>query len=357
MPLVLRWLLRIEPAISSLTLSPGDEVMLKIDVYGLQDVLDNTLADTDNASHRPRFEWTDGSAGGTFSEARRGDGVDRREVLYIGAMNPGSYTITVNVPHVSGCVGPLGDEDAEQALARCTATFDLKIRRPSISPEESESPVNPSGPIPLVLTDSEGVAYAVLTPEDGGVFTGEGFSFTAHPGGVGNNEFIGISMYHAGPASNVGQTHHRYSLAGDWYRVDVVNQSATRAASYRLSNYAEVCLPLPAELRSDLSDLALLAYQSDGFTVLSSRVVLRAGSDIELCGALSSLLAQVAAGRRGAPDALAPVSVLEPDGVPPDTGGYAPTATALLAMLLAGGLVLGSSIAVLTLWRRRLRSK
>ena len=42
------------------TVSPGDEVRLAVDIYGAQDILDNSLGDG------IAFDWGDGDAGGRF---------------------------------------------------------------------------------------------------------------------------------------------------------------------------------------------------------------------------------------------------------------------------------------------------
>ena len=50
-------ILRIEPGITAVTVSPGDRVLLSVEVWGRQDLLDNGLSDKDPADGRPVFNW------------------------------------------------------------------------------------------------------------------------------------------------------------------------------------------------------------------------------------------------------------------------------------------------------------
>ena len=60
---------RIEPSIRSVKLSAGDEVVLSVEVWGRQGLLDNGLADKAPADGRPEIAWSS-SGGGTFEEGR-----------------------------------------------------------------------------------------------------------------------------------------------------------------------------------------------------------------------------------------------------------------------------------------------
>ena len=119
-----------------------------------------------------------------------------------------------------------------------------------------------------------------------------------------------------------------------------------------LDDPATVCVPLPDELRTDISELALLTINSDGsLTVLSAQVrISDAGTMV--CGNLSGLPASVAVGSAGAPAAI-PTATPEPTPEPPDTGGTAPSSSTLpLWSLLLGIAVLGLGSA-LVIGRRR----
>ena len=221
--------LRIEPNVRALTLNSGDKVWLYVDVYDPQDLLDNTLADADAAGNRPRFSWSDDDGGGSFAAATGNPGADYREVVYTTPDRPGTYKVTVNVPFSEGCLQKRDDEDETDALARCTAVFEVRVRRPSaIGPR-----IFPPDPIliPPILTDSDGVAYEVLTPQDGGTYVNEDFNFAAPSGAVANGEYIGVRMQRGESASNVGQTHHRYTLDGDWHTIGIVDGSGDPISS------------------------------------------------------------------------------------------------------------------------------
>ncbi len=324
-------ILRIEPSIRSIALSAGDKVRLSVDVYGRQGVLDNRLADD------IEFEWRDG--GDKFS----GNG---RSVTYTAPESPGSYTVTASFPNASGCV-------AHRDGAKREAEFEIKVRRPSVAPEppslpvnpHGPIPVNPHGPIPVSLADSEGVQYEVFTPEDGGTFfvSGEAFRIAAGPGAVPNGEIIGISMSRGEPAFNVGQTHHRYTLAGDSYDILAVDASGQRVSGYTLRSPAQACIPLPDALRSNISDVAIAATDGAGSLTILSSTVRVMPDQITMCGNISSLPAIIAAATLGAPSNF-PTPVPEPGTELSDTGGGTPSANALLLLLIIGAAALAAGL-------------
>ena len=202
--------------------------------------------------------------------------------------------------------------------------------------------MNPPGEIPSILADNDGNQYEVFTPVEGGTFSGEGYSITTAPGAVPNGEFIGIRMSDDGAASNVGMTHQRYTLGGSMYGVHAVDGSGTAVSSYVLDSPATACLPLPNELRTNISDLAIVAINSDdSLTILSAQVRISTAGTM-VCGALSNLPASVAVGSAGAPAAI-PTAMPEPTPEVPDTGAVAPSADALIWTVLIGlfGLAVG----------------
>ena len=316
-------ILRIEPAISSATMSSGDSVRLGVDVYGRQDLLNNDLAED------VEFDWDDGHGGGGFD----GDG---RSVVYTAPDSPGTYTVRVSVPHDGGCLGPGADETVEDAAKRCSAEFAIRVRRPSAAPTPAPAPINPPGDIPEYLADDAGNQYAVFTPEEGGSFDGQAFSITAQPGAVRNGEIIGIGMSRNEPASNTGQAHHRYTLVGDSYEILAVDSSGQRVSDYRLASPVQACIPLPDALQSNISDVAIAATDGSGsLTILASSVRITPEGAI-LCGNLSELPATIAAAKVGAPpDFPTPTPTSEEEL--PDTGGSAPSSSrGMLWMLLIG---------------------
>ena len=316
--------LRIEPSIKKIAINPGRTVRLEVDIYGRQEVLDNSLADSVN------IIWDDEHVGGIFT----GSG---RRVEYTAPDNPGSHTIIARV----------SSEQCYGNFDQCTAHFEFKVNRRSTVAADDLVPINPAGPIPSILTDDLGTAYEVFTPVGGGQYTGEGHSLVAPPGAVPDGEFIGVSMRRAGAASNIGQTHHRYIIAGDWYQVEAVDADSQPLTDYRFDSAVEVCVPLPSQLRTKINDVAVVTSttNSASFTVLSSLVRLQPDGTPQLCGQLSALPAKIAAAKRGAPDALPTVTPSPSEGETlPDTGGASWSIWALIlawivgASLLVGGL-------------------
>ena len=321
---------RIEPSIRRVTVSAGDKVVLSVDVYGRQDIKDNTLSAS--------FKWTQDGAALVASG---------REITYAAPDSPGSYEIKATLG--GGECRPRDDEALDDA---CTATIVVQVRRSSTGPAPAEPPQNPPGEIPSILTDGDGNQYEVFTPEGGGTFTGEGYSLTAGSGAVPNGEYIGIRVSDEGPASNVGMTHQRYTLGGNMYMVSAVDASDASISSYVLNSPATVCLPLPAELRSNISDLAIVALNADGSLTVLSATVRLGSAGTSVCGSLSSLPASLAVGSAGAPAAI-PTATPEPEAEAPDTGGAAPSSGMGIWVLAMGSAVLFFGIGIFAALRRR----
>ena len=314
---------RLEPSIRSVTVvGAGDRIRIGVDVYGAQNINENSLAEGIG------FSWNDDGGGGSFD----GNG---REVTYTAPDQPGTYTVSVGIPH-SACRAP------DTGEIRCAATFEIRVRRPSAPQPEPVAPSNPPGDIPTILTDDDGNQYEVFTPVEGGTFAGEGYSIVAPSGAVPNGEFIGVRMSDDGAASNAGMTHQRYTLGGKMYGVHVVDSAGTSVSDYVLDDAAKVCVLLPNTFRARISDLALVTINSDSsLTILAANVRLGDGGDASVCGNLSNLPASVAVGSTGAPSAI-PTAVPEPTPEAPDTGGTAPRSGALIWLLLIGIAVLAS---------------
>lgn len=318
---------RIEPTIRSVTVGSGDRIRLGVDVYGAQDIKDNSLA------YGIGFSWSDDGGGGNFE----GNG---HEVTYTSPDQPGTYTISVATPF-SDCRAPATDE------IRCEATFEIRVRRPPAAQPEAEAPVNPPGEVPSILVDGDGNQYEVFTPVEGGTFSSESYSITAAPGVVPNGEFIGVRMSDEGAASNVGMTDQRYTLSGNMYRIHAVDGSGAAVSSYVLDDAATVCVPLPDELRANTPDLAVVAINGDGsLTILSTQVRISTAGTM-VCGGLSNLPASVAIGSAGAPIDF-PTATPESTPAAPDTGGAAPASNIALLALLFGivAVVIGTFIAI-----------
>ena len=220
-------------------------------------------------------------------------------------------------------------------MEKCSADFEVRVRRPSAGPAPSDPPANPPGEIPSILTDADGNQYEVFTPEEGGTFSGEGYSLNAGAGAIPNGEYIGIRVSDEGSASNAGMTHQRYTLGGNMYEVSAVDASSGVISDYQLSSAATVCLPLPDELRTNISDLAIVAINADGSLTILSASVRLGSSGTSVCGNLSGIPASLAVGSEGAPAAL-PTATPEPEPEIPDTGGTAPSSNVGLWALLLG---------------------
>ena len=344
---------RIEPSIRSVTMSAGDEVALSVEVWGRQGLLDNGLADKAPADGRPVIVWSSGGDG-TFEEGRvRSDWRDGiandRQVMFVASDEPGTVTVTASLVDSADCLAQQEDETSEKHEARCSAQIEVTVVRRATAPIIETAPVNPPGAIPETLSDADGVAYAVLTPVDGGSFAGEGYSLEADTGAVSNGEYIGVSMAPTGDASNVGMTWHRYTLAGQRYAISVVDADGDAVSDYGLNKAVTACVPLPSELRGNIADIVLAAADDAGDTTVLSTSVKITPDGVSVCGKLSTLPATVAVGKVGSPPEVVDPSEDVAEEPLPDTGGAAPATPWLLYLLLAG---LFATVAGMTVLRR-----
>ena len=331
---------RIEAAIRSVIVSGGDDVTLSVDIYGLQDAKDNGIGAV--------FTWSlDG-----VEDADLGSG---REIEFTAPSQSGMYTVTASLD--GGECQPVVEADRADD---CNASINVQVRRPAPPVAEEVPPVNPPGDIPSLIPDSDGNQYEVFTPVEGGTFDGgEGYSINAASGAVPNGEFIGVRMSDGGAVSNLGMTHQRYTLGGNSYGVHAVDASGASVSSYVLDEAASVCVPLPAALGVRISDLALVAINSDGsLTILAAQVRLDTGTGITMvCGNLSTLPATVAVGAQGAPGII-PTPEPTPEPVLPVTGGTSPASSmALVAMLLGVGVAVSGTFVALGRRRKTVRIK
>ena len=361
-------ILRIEPSIGEISMKGGSVVRLVVEVYGRQDLRDDALADRSDVT----FDWTleefGAQPGGTVgrlvgpgsssNDRSRTSTLDDRRVLYIAPDSPGRFRITVSLDPGTECLPKQSFETEEEAQERCTAIFEVTALRSSQIETATLNPQNPEGDIPQVLADSDGLQYEVFTPVRGGAFVQESASLIAGAGAVPDYDMIGLRISDAGPASNEGVTYGRYTLGGDWYAITAVDASGQRVEdSYELNSALEVCIPLPAELSSNISELAMVAMNmspDDSLTILSSRVRIST-SGTKVCGHLSIVPASVAVGTAGAPRPL-PTALPETPAqtVFPDAGGSAPPSqTVVLWMALIGLTVLVAVFGLMLVRRRK----
>ena len=330
---------RIEATVRGVTVSAGDKVKLEVIIFGRQDLTDHKLAfgpdGTRGTSDDVTFDWGDASDDTGAS------------ITYTAPSSSGTYTVRASLDP-NECYHADPDVQAE----KCSAVFQVSVRRSTADSTPSDPPANPPGEIPSILTDADGNQYEVFTPVEGGSFNGEGYSISAPAGAVPNGEYIGIRMAQDGAASNAGMTHQRYTLGGNMYEVSAVDASSSVISDYQLSSTATVCLPLPDQLRVNISDLAIVAINADGSLTILSASVRLGPSGISVCGNLSAIPASLAVGSEGAPRGF-PTVTPEPTPEVPDTGGTAPSRNAGLWALLLGIAAFAFSSVVLINRRRR----
>ena len=337
-------ILRIEPDIESISIRVGNKVRLSIRVFGIQNQRDDSLADDAGVT----MEWiSDG--GGTFAEsappgADPNGEPDDRKVLHTVPDTPGTYNVTARLDRPSECAGT---EEQCSASIKIIATRSIEI-----APSPTPVPCNISGNIPSAIADSKGVQYSVLTPADGGTFTGDdGGEITASVNAVAGCAYIGIRIDKSDPAADANNPLYRYTLAGDIYSVSAVDSAGDEISDYSFDRPVQICVPLPPALRGNIADITALNINPDGsLTALTSKIISTPNGNPKVCGALGMLPGDIAAGKRGAPDpTFSPVPTATPE--PPETGGRAVSyAWVLIAGILGiAMLMLGSA----TLRRRR----
>ena len=334
---------KIEASISRVTVSSGDQVKLEVKLYGVQGIMDQKL-----------INGADGIAGNEDDvtlewEADSGDTGDGTgtTIMYTAPTAPGSYDVTASLDS-NECY----HADSATQTEKCSATITVKVRRPSPPQPADEPPVNPST-VPSILTDDSGNQYEVFTPVEGGTFdSGEGYSIAAQSGDVPNGEVIGVRMSDDGSAANTGKTHQRYTLGGNIYGIHVVDGMGSSINSYVLDAAAQVCLPLPDMLRSNISNVAIVVINdNDTLTVLSASAKIGATGTM-VCGKISGLPASVAVGHVGSPAAI-PTATPEPTPVPPPTGATAPASNGILVWAILLGLAITGAGTILAMARRR----
>ena len=303
--------LRIKPSVRAVSLYGRDTVMLRVIMYDRQGIIDDSLAEAVN------LIWEDGDAGGSFEVLADG-------VAYTVPENPGRYTVSATVD-ADQC---FGDEN------QCRAEFEIIVRR------GTPIPWFPEPPIPTPFTGPDGTEYLVLTPVEGGTYTGEGFSLHVPPGAVENGEFIGINVRKDDAAANGGQTRFGYALANERYTIAVVDASGGPIEAYLLKTAAQICIPTPPNFRDYLSEISMVSVSDAGFAVLSSKVIIPTGGHPRLCGSLEVLSGQISAAKRDAPEA-------------PVTGGSAASLNELIILMLAGAVSIAGGVSLLASKERR----
>ena len=236
-------ILRIEPSIRGGVLRLGEPVRLTVEVYGRQDIRDDSLGNRPDVT----FDWTieDASsqqAVGEFQEAvgsrddREANGEpDDRRVLHIASSEPGRYIVKSILEPGVECLGRRDGESDADAIERCTAEFELVvIRRSPVSPTPIP-PRDPPGSIPEIIVDDAGTNYEVFTPEGGGSFETEKCSFRAPEGSVNNDEVIGVSIVELeSPEQQIKVLDSRFMTDGLQCLIDAVSADGDPLVDYRL---------------------------------------------------------------------------------------------------------------------------
>ena len=355
--------LRIEPSIRSVTLSAGDEVMLSVDVYGRQGIHDNSLLDGAPEDGRPALDWTS-DGGGSFAEAETRSGssngiADDRRIIFTAPEDSGTFRVTAGFASDFHCLAVQEDETEDEAAARCTAEFEITVRRsPHVEPTSTIGPRNPAGEIPSVLVDDSGTNYEVFTPEDGGEFVAGACSFSVPSGAVNDGELIGISVAESAPGGELVAANDARFLLGDAQcSISAVDAASDPVADYILRAPGQICMSIPDEFRSRAVDAYVIAFSPDGEpTQLTSKLFLtRTIEGVKVCGNLGfvpadTLVALPSNVYRELPPTPEPLPTPELSDL--DTGGrsFSPM-VALIGMLFGVGVV--GAISVVVIGRRR----
>ncbi len=201
------------------------------------------------------------------------------------------------------------------------------------------TPVNPPGEIPVIVVDEDGDVYEVFTPREGGTIVGDGFSFEALPGDVPSALLVAVRMTKEGPASNVGMTHHRYTIGGHYYVIGAVDGAGKPLKSpFTFRKPAMACVPLPSGYLANIDAVRLIATDPavGSQTVLTSTSRLDR-SGLQMCGYVGTVPTAVVVGIEGSPAPLPPTPVVEVQIVElPVTGGAVFTSTTAMHLLILG---------------------
>ena len=251
---------------------------------------------------------------------------------------------TPSTASVHDCLGRRVGETDESVEARCSAEFSIRVLRSVRSVTTPTAvPVNPAGPIPVVIPGEDGTQHSVFTPEEGGeAESADGACTLRVPvGAVANGEYVGAAIAELeGDLSDI-----RFAARGDICEVSMVDSSGDAVESYLLEDPAEVCMPVPPEFRSRIVDVEMAVVEDGGVARLVGSTIRIVGTsgEIALCGNVGDLPVTVAA---VVPAGSLPPEALvtpAPSPVSPDTGGYFPASRNALVLLM---LIAGAAVAI-----------
>ena len=297
---------KLEPAIRTVTVRAGERIRLEVNVYGRQDELANKELDAGTGLYddvTPTFSWQSETGSGSFESPN-----DGRRVTFVAPNQPGTYLITAEAGPSGICVG-----HHQSPLEPCRATITVKVTRDPGSADPPPDPVNPAGLLPTSVSDADGNAYAVFTPEEGGTFTDASgvVTVTAEPGAGPDQTLVGVRaesvpMQDGAPTASFA----RYTLGHQLVMVSVVDATGDVLSGYRFEDPLQVCAPLPVQFRDRLDAVTMVRIEESnaGITVLSSKVYSGTAAGLQICGAVSVLPATLAVARLG----VAPTATPEP---------------------------------------------
>ena len=362
-------ILRIEPTIRGVHLRPDELVRLDVEIYGRQDIRDDSLGDRPEIT----FEWVDGISGstevsgvGAFEESvasyddREINGQpDDKRVLYTSPSNPGRYFLKAMLEPGTECLGKREGETDEDVVERCTAIFDLTVRRVTPAGPTPVPPSNPAGEIPDVIVDDRGTNYEVFTPEGGGEFVTEKCSLKIPKGAVNNSEIIGVHITELEtPDEQVEIADLRFMTNGIQCDISAVDANGEAITDYQLLKPGDICMPLPDSFRPKAVDALVGAINPDAtLTALSSKLYLvTSAGALKVCGNISSLSATTTVALRAEaagelPHTPAPV----PDAAEIETGGLRFSEIQGVIAMLLGVAILALAVG-LVFGRRRARN-
>ena len=324
----------IKPTITEVNMRAGDTVRLEVNIFGLADIMDNTLYG--KMGSKLYFTWTDNPSGGSFAAPN-----DQNRVIYTAPALPGTYRVMAEAGPEGICVdhhdSAFGISDADRDA--CQATFTVRVSRALSPTEPAAEPVNPAGPIPTSLAGPGGVQYDVFTPVAGGMFSGEGITVSAAKGAVPDRQLIGVSAAVSDAQAPAPTPGARMSISGNLYDILGVSANGQAVSGFKLDEPLSACLPLPSAFRSNISDVVIVERKTDGsYGILSSKLR-QTPSGLNVCGGVSSLPATIGVAKLGVvPE---PPATPTPEGtVPPETGGATPGGMLVVLLLLVGLAVL-----------------
>ena len=322
---------KVEPVVRSFTVSAGDEIRLSFAMYNIQDALDNDLFTHDSL----RIIWSD-TAGGTFSESRgigadRDGAVDDREVMWRAPNQPGRHTVTAKIEPEWACSG---------GTNLCAAVYTVVIVRNAATSTPEPTPCQTSGSVPTSIAATDGTAYSVITPAEGGEFMGDDVAVTFPRGALHGCTYLGLRAYAVADAYAATRVRYgNWTVGGRRYAVDLASSEGQTLANVVTRRPADVCVPLPDEFRATLSGLTLLREIGGGVQELTSKVRRHDTIGYTLCGSVSEFPAIVVAASRGDfGSTVAPSPT--PDAEAPEAGGSAPSGMYVLLAFLLGVLTL-----------------